>query len=61
MVQEIIIFIIFALAAAYVIRLLIANFRPKAGGCAKGCGSACSTIDFEKIKKDLEAKSTSLR
>lgn len=62
MVQEIIIFIVFALAAAYVIRLLIANFRPKAGGgCAKGCGGACSTIDFNKIKKDLEAKTTSLR
>jgi hypothetical protein len=62
MVQEIIILIIFALAAAYIIRLFIANFRPKAGGgCAKGCGSACSTIDFEKINKDLDAKSTSLR
>lgn len=62
MVQEIIIFIFFALAAAYVIWLLVANFRPKAGGgCAKGCGSACSTIDFNKIKKDLDAKTSSLK
>jgi hypothetical protein len=58
--QEIIIFIVFALAAAYVIRLLISNFRPKPGaGCAKGCGT-CSTIDFDKIKKELEAKTSSL-
>lgn len=54
--QEIIIFIVFALSAAYVIRLLVLSFRPKAGGgCAKGCG-ACSTIDFKKIKKDLDTK-----
>ncbi len=58
MLQEIIVFIVFALAAIYVIRLLIANFRPKAGGgCAKGCGMACSSIDFDKIKNDLNAKS----
>lgn len=56
MVQEIIIFILFALAAVYVVRLLIAHFRaPAGGGCAKGCG-ACSTIDFAKISKDLDTK-----
>ncbi|CAA9268399.1 MAG: hypothetical protein AVDCRST_MAG95-2643 [uncultured Adhaeribacter sp.] len=58
--QEIIIFIVFALAAAYVVRLVILNFRPKAGsGCAKGCGT-CATVDFNKISKEIEARNASL-
>ncbi len=37
-------------------RLLYRNFSSKGSGCAKGCGSACSTIDFKKIQQDLEQK-----
>lgn len=56
MVQEIIIFIIFAIAAAYVLKLGYKSFFSKEVGCAKGCGGACSTIDLEKIQREIEAK-----
>jgi hypothetical protein len=55
MVQELIIFIIFLVAAFYMGRLLYSSFTAK-NGCVKGCGSACSSIDFKKIQKDLEKK-----
>ncbi|MFT2009719.1 FeoB-associated Cys-rich membrane protein [Pontibacter sp. 13R65] len=54
--QEILIFLLFLVAAAYVVRLLYRSFSTKGGSCAKGCGSACSTIDFKKIQKELEQK-----
>jgi hypothetical protein len=55
MVQEILIFVLFALAAAYVLKLGYNSFFKTTPGCAKGCG-ACSTIDFEKISRDLDKK-----
>jgi hypothetical protein len=55
MVQEIIILLIFLLAAGYVLRLGYKSFFSKDLGCAKGCGSACSTIDLEKIAREIEA------
>jgi hypothetical protein len=54
MVQQFIIFAVFILAALYVARLVYKSFSSKSGGCAKGCG-ACSTIDFNQIKKQLDA------
>jgi hypothetical protein len=51
--QHLIIFLVFILAALYVVRLVYKSFSHKSGGCAKGCG-ACSTIDFDKIKKQLD-------
>ncbi|TXK51331.1 FeoB-associated Cys-rich membrane protein [Pontibacter qinzhouensis] len=54
--QELIILVLFLVAAAYVARLLYRSFSTKGGSCAKGCGSACSTIDFKKIQKELEQK-----
>lgn len=54
MVQEILIFIIFMAAAVYVGRMLYRSFSLKSSGCSKGCGGACSSIDFKKIQKDLE-------
>lgn len=56
MVQQLIILVVFILAALYVARLVYKSFSSKSGGCAKGCG-ACSTIDFDKIKKQLDAGS----
>ena len=53
MVQQLIIFLVFVLAAFYVARLVYKSFSSQSGGCAKGCG-ACSTIDFDKIKKQLD-------
>jgi hypothetical protein len=54
MIQELIIFIVFLVAAFYMARLLYKSFTAKSG-CVKGCGS-CATIDFKKIQKDLEQK-----
>jgi hypothetical protein len=54
MVQQLIILVVFILAAFYVARLVYKSFSSKSGGCAKGCG-ACSTIDFNKISKQLDA------
>jgi hypothetical protein len=56
MAQEILIFFIFALAAGYLLRLGYATFFSKDSGCAKGCGSACSTIDLKKIEQQMRAK-----
>jgi hypothetical protein len=56
MVQQLIILVVFMLAAFYVARLVYRSFGSKSGGCAKGCG-ACSTIDFNKIKKQLDTSS----
>ncbi|QHL89422.1 FeoB-associated Cys-rich membrane protein [Nibribacter ruber] len=53
--QEIIIFIVFALAAVYVLRIGYKSFFSKEVGCAKGCGG-CSSIDLNKIQKEIEAK-----
>ena len=53
MTQEIIIFLLFAVAAGFVLRMVYRQFfakRPESG-CAKGCGS-CSAADFDKIKID---------
>ncbi|MGV3503162.1 MAG: FeoB-associated Cys-rich membrane protein [Adhaeribacter sp.] len=52
MVQQLIILLVFILAALYVARLVYKSFSSKSGGCAKGCG-ACSTIDFDKISQQL--------
>jgi hypothetical protein len=54
MVQQVIIFLVFMLAAFYVARLVYKSFSSKSGGCAKGCGT-CSTIDFDKIRKQLDS------
>ncbi|WP_181307378.1 FeoB-associated Cys-rich membrane protein [Rufibacter sp. XAAS-G3-1] len=56
MVQEIIIFFVFLLAAAYLLRMGYKSFFTKEAGCNKGCGGACSTIDLAKIQREIEAK-----
>ncbi|GGK88579.1 FeoB-associated Cys-rich membrane protein [Rufibacter glacialis] len=56
MVQEIIILLVFVAAAAYLLRLGYKSFFSKETGCAKGCGSACSTIDLAKIQREIEGK-----
>ncbi|MCP2043011.1 FeoB-associated Cys-rich membrane protein [Pontibacter sp. HSC-36F09] len=56
MVQNIIIFLIFAVAIAYMVRVIYRSVMPnKNAGCAKGCGG-CSAIDLSKIQKELEKK-----
>ena len=54
--QQLIILVVFILAALYVARLVYRSFSSKSAGCAKGCG-ACSSIDFDQIKKQLDTKS----
>lgn len=53
MVQQILIFLIFLAAAAYVVRLLYRTFISNSSGCPKGCGS-CSSIDMKKIEADIK-------
>ena len=52
MVQQIIVFLIFIVAVAYMARLLYRTFFSKAEGCAKGCGS-CGGLDFKKIEQEM--------
>ncbi|MGV3541330.1 MAG: FeoB-associated Cys-rich membrane protein [Rufibacter sp.] len=56
MVQELIIFLVFAVAAAYLLRMGYKSFFSKDAGCAKGCGGACSTIDLKKIEREIQAR-----
>jgi hypothetical protein len=54
MIQHLIIFLVFIAAAFYVGRLIYSQFTAKSG-CAKGCGSACSTINLEQIEQKIKA------
>ncbi|RDV14421.1 FeoB-associated Cys-rich membrane protein [Pontibacter diazotrophicus] len=60
MVQELIILLVFIAAAFYMGRLVYQSFVAKSG-CAKGCGSACSSIDFKKIQQDLDRKAATAK
>ncbi|WP_299818293.1 FeoB-associated Cys-rich membrane protein [uncultured Pontibacter sp.] len=53
MVQELIILVVFLAAAFYMGRMLYRSFAAKSG-CVKGCGTACSSIDFKKIQQELD-------
>ncbi|MCJ8163814.1 FeoB-associated Cys-rich membrane protein [Pontibacter sp. E15-1] len=57
MVQELIILLIFLVAALYMARMVYRSFSAKSG-CAKGCGS-CGAIDFKKIQQELDKKKAS--
>ena len=54
MIQEIMVWLLFALALAYVGRLLYKSFPPAKNGaaCTKGCGS-CSAIDIKKLEDQI--------
>ncbi|ALD22181.1 hypothetical protein AM218_14390 [Hymenobacter sp. DG25A] len=55
-IQYLIIALLFAGAAFYVGRIFWRAFFDKtAKGCAKGCGSACSVIDVDRLQKTIEA------
>lgn len=51
--QQVILILLFAAALAYLGRMVYRAFQAKS--CATGCGK-CSTIDFNKIEKELNAK-----
>ncbi len=53
MIQTILIAMIFASALGYLIYMVRKQFISKGNGCAKGCG--CSSIDLEKIEKQIKA------
>jgi hypothetical protein len=56
MIENIIIFLVFALSLAYLIHTVWKQFSAKnTAGCAKGCG-ACGAIDFSKIEQQIAAK-----
>ncbi len=52
MIQELIVWTLFVVAAAYLLRLLYNSFKPTSAGCAKGCAS-CSALDIKKIEKQI--------
>ncbi len=56
MTQELLILLLFGIAAAYVGRMVYRQFfvKQEGAGCAKGCGS-CSAIDVDKIAKKAQA------
>jgi hypothetical protein len=56
MVENLIIFTLFALALVYLGNMVRKQFRTKnSAGCAKGCGG-CGAIDFTKIEAQIAAK-----
>lgn len=56
MIEQIVIFLIFIAAVAFLGNTVRKSFSAKSGGCAKGCGCGCSTIDFSKIEADMKKK-----
>jgi hypothetical protein len=50
MVQNVLIFLIFAGALGYLIFMVRKQFVAK-NGCPKGCG--CSAVDLEKIEREI--------
>lgn len=56
MVETIIILTLFLAALGYLLNTVRQSFRTKSGGCAKGCGGACSSIDFKKIEAEINRK-----
>jgi hypothetical protein len=56
MVENLIIFILFASAIVYLGNMVRKQFQTKnSAGCAKGCGG-CGAIDFTKIEAQIAAK-----
>ncbi len=56
MVETIIIVMLFVAAVGYLLNVVRKSFSTKSSGCAKGCGSACSSIDFKKIEAEINRK-----
>ena len=56
MIQEIVVFILFALALIYLVRPSLFRGKKASKGCASGC-AACNTIDFEKIAAQIQKDS----
>ena len=55
-VETIIITMLFVAAVGYLLNVVRKSFSTKSGGCAKGCGSACGSIDFKKIEAQTNRK-----
>ena len=56
MVENLVIFLLFALALVYLGNMVRKQFQTKnSAGCAKGCGS-CGAVDFTKIEAQIAAK-----
>jgi len=56
MIQTIIIALIFIAALGYLIYMVRNQFLSKKNGCPKGCG--CSTLDIEKLEKEMKANNS---
>jgi hypothetical protein len=57
--QYFIIGLLFAAATFYVGRRFWQSFFAKGeGGCPKGCGGACGTIDVDRLQRTIEKAAT---
>ena len=54
MIQQIIILVLFVMAAIYLGRMLYRSFQAK-NACEAGCGK-CGALDLQKIENDLKSK-----
>jgi hypothetical protein len=61
MVEIIIITMLFLAAVGYLLNVVRKSFSTKSGGCAKGCGSSCGSIDFKKIEAELNRKKAAVQ
>ncbi|MDV3307388.1 MAG: FeoB-associated Cys-rich membrane protein [Cyclobacteriaceae bacterium] len=53
MVQQILVILIFLAAVAYLVTLIVRQFRAKSG-CASGCGK-CGALDLKEIEARINA------
>lgn len=51
MIQEILVWLLFVVALAYVGRQLYTTFSPRRKACPKGCGSCA--LDIKKLEAEL--------
>ncbi len=56
MVETIIIVLLFLVAVVYLLNTVRKSFSAKSSGCTKGCGGACSSIDFKKLEAEIAKK-----
>ena len=61
MVETIIILMLFLAAVGYLLNVVRKSFSTKSGGCAKGCGSACGSIDIKKIEAEIKRKKATVQ
>lgn len=60
MIETIVIGLLFIAAIGYLLWQVKKQFSRQEAGCAKGCGGACSSIDFQKMEAEISRKEKAL-